>query len=142
MELFDISANSIAGIVVVEIQFRGLISVGIDVALDRLVGGRRREIERKGRCSAVRPQGIDFVNERGDEMGIELRKCVGITGAGPENGHPLSIVNDGSLWYSIERIHGRRLLEGIEHSGPFRLEGLGADAESRLTRRPASPADV
>jgi len=151
MHWFDISTY-VAGIervVVVEIQVHRLTSIGIDVvksALDRLVGGRRREIERKGAVKrsnrALRPHGINIVDDGGDEMGIVLRKCVGITRTGPEDGHPLSIIYNSRLCLGIERIQGRRrLLHGIHYS-PFGLEGLGADSESGLTRRPASPTDV
>lgn len=104
MQLFDISI-SIAGIdriVLVEMQIDlRLTSIGIVVvkpAVQHLVSRRRWEIERKRAIKssyrALRPQSIHFVDNGRDEMGIQLRKCVGISRTGPEDGHPLSIIND------------------------------------------------
>lgn len=77
---------------------------------------------------ALRPQGIDFVDEGCHGIGMEFRKAVGVTKIRPQDGRPLGIIKDGGLGSGIERIEGRRAMIYWIYHYPICLVGLGADS--------------
>lgn len=139
-----VMSTSVAG-------FEGLLQVEIEVhAWESLrincvsFSGRIHAIKRKRTIKTsyrtMIPQGIQMTDLDlwADGIGVEMWEAIEIFGTGPEEGHPLDIINDGGLGSGHERIQGRRAID----QSPLGLVGLQIDSKSALTWWLASPAYV